>query len=354
MKKKVLVMTGGGTAGHVLPCLALLPFLKPAFPEVHFIGSNDGFEEKLVAPFAEYHGIDSPKFSRGNILKALPLPFKLWKATRAAKKLLDRIKPDVIFSKGGYVALPVVLAAKRLPVYAHESDVTMGLANKLSVKRCRTIFTSFDVYRNIDKAVCTGSPIRREIYGGDSESARRECGFGSEKPVLLVTGGSSGAAVVNDCLLCALDGVLNTFDVIHVTGEKNPSHIQREGYFPITYTSKMADFLALADFVVTRGGSGTLFELMALKKPSLIIPLPKGISRGDQIENAEYFCSRGAALTLPQARLTPFNLIDKLRLLVKNADALKESMAALKNIDGTEKIARFIIETYSSGERRAL
>lgn len=343
MKQKTLVMTGGGTAGHVLPCLALLPYLRSTFTDIHFIGSNTGYEEKLVAGAAVYHGIDAVKLARGNIFKALPVPFKLMRAKKQAAALLKDIKPDVIFSKGGYVALPVVLAAGDTPVYLHESDLSMGLANKLSLKKCRAVFTSFD-YCSLDKAVCTGSPIRRSIYDGNSARAADECGFDRRKPALLVMGGSSGAKAINDCVFACADSLCRRYDVIHITGEKQPSPVKRSGYYPITYTDRIADFLALADLVVSRGGSGALFELMALRKPTLIIPLPKGSSRGDQVENAEYFTSRGAAMTLKQENLSETTLLASLELLENGKDALLDGMAALTRTDGTKEIARKIIE----------
>ncbi|MCI9032266.1 MAG: UDP-N-acetylglucosamine--N-acetylmuramyl-(pentapeptide) pyrophosphoryl-undecaprenol N-acetylglucosamine transferase [Clostridia bacterium] len=342
MKRKVIVLTGGGTAGHVLPCLALLPYLKSVFSEIHFIGSNSGYEKKLVGNAAEYHGIDAVKLARGNLFKAIPVPFKLWKAKRQAAALLKEISPDAIFSKGGYVALPVVLASKGIPVYLHESDLTMGLANRLSLKKCTKIFTSFDTY-DLDKAVCTGSPIRRSIYDGNAEAARRECGFVSNKPVLLVMGGSSGAKAVNECIYSCLDRLLKTFDIVHITGEKFPSEIKRVGYRPIGYADRIEDYLALCDYAVSRGGSGALFELMALKIPTLIIPLPKGASRGDQVDNAEYFSSRGAALVLPQNEMDAETLPLAIERLMSGKAALKDGMDKLGKADGTREIAKTII-----------
>ena len=342
MKRKVIVLTGGGTAGHVLPCLALLPYLKSVFTEIHFIGSNSGYEKKLVGNAVEFHGIDAVKLARGNPFKALPVPFKLMKAKKQAAALLKEISPDVIFSKGGYVALPVVLASKDIPVYLHESDLTMGLANRLSLKKCTKIFTSFDTY-NLDKAVCTGSPIRRSIYDGNAEAARHECGFTSNKPVLLVMGGSSGAKAINECVYSCLEKLTKSFDVVHITGEKLPSEIKKSGYHAIGYTDRIEDYLALCDFALSRGGSGALFELMALKIPTLVVPLPKGASRGDQIDNAEYFSSRGAALVLSQDEMTPETLPEALARLVSGKDALKDGMEKLGKVDGTREIARTII-----------
>lgn len=343
MDKKVLVLTGGGTAGHVLPALALIPFLKGVFGEIHFIGSNSGYEKSLVGNNAIYHGIDAVKFARGkNIFKLLPIPFKLAAAKRQAAELLKEIRPDAVFSKGGYVALPVVLAAKKTPVYLHESDLTMGLANRMSLKKCRYIFTSFET--DGDKAVHTGAPIRQSVYYGSADEGRRRCGFVRQKPVLLVMGGSSGARAINECVYSCMDALVQKFNVVHITGEKQPSAVTREGYHAIGYTDRIEDLFALADFVVSRGGSGALFELMALKKPTLIIPLPKGASRGDQIDNADYFASRGAALMLKQEQLSAGNMVSSLDKLVSSAAALKHGMEAIERIDGTRRIAKMIID----------
>lgn len=346
MEKKVLVMTGGGTAGHVLPCLALLPFLKSFFTEIHFIGSNSGYEKKLVGDSAIYHGIDAVKLSRGgkNILKAFGVPFKLAKAKRQAAALLRQIRPDAIFSKGGYVALPVVLAAKKHPhIFMHESDMTLGLANRLSRRRCKYLFTSFDTIES-DDAIHTGAPIRQSIYYGSREDAVKKYGLGARRPCLLVVGGSSGAKAINDIVLGCLNELCARFDVLHITGEKLATGTERAGYKAIGYTDKIEDCYALADFVLSRGGSGALFELMALKKPTLIVPLPKGASRGDQIDNAEYFCKRGAALILKQEQMTAGSLLSSLDKLIASKAALKDGMSSLGRIDGTRKIAQIIID----------
>lgn len=350
MEKKVLVMTGGGTAGHVLPCLALLPFLRPYFTEIHFIGSNSGYERRLVGDSAIYHGIDAVKLNRGgrNIFKAFKVPFKLLKAKKQAAQILNEIKPDAIFSKGGYVALPVVLAAKKHPrVFMHESDMTLGLANRLSRRRCKYLFTSFDTIEG-DDAICTGSPIRQSVYYGSREDAVKKYGLGARKPCLVIVGGSSGAKAINDCVFGCLDKLCEKFDVLHITGEKLLTPIERDGYKAIGYTDKIEDCFVLADFVVSRGGSGALFELMALKKPTLIIPLPKGASRGDQIDNAEYFAKRKAALVLKQEQLTSQTLLASLDKLAACKAALKDGMSSLSRIDGTRKIAQIIIDDCKS------
>lgn len=344
MKKRTLVMTGGGTAGHVLPCLALLPYLKNEFSEIHFIGSSSGYEKRLTSDLTVYHGIDAVKLARGNPFKMLPVPFKLMKAKRQAAALLKEIKPDAIFSKGGYVALPVVLASEKIPVYLHESDITMGLANKLSLKKCRYIFTSFDSFSSLDKAICTGSPIRQSLYYGNALYAASKCGFAREKKKLLIVGGSSGAAAINEAVYAALDALCEKFNVIHITGENKGSRITREGYFSLEFTDRIEDFFAYSDFVISRGGSGTLFELMALKKPTLIIPLPKGASRGDQVDNAAYFTDLGAAMTLSQDRLGKNSLVESVLKLAEAESVLKAGMSALKNVDGTRKIANIMLD----------
>lgn len=350
MRKKTLVLTGGGTAGHVLPCLALLPFLKGEFGEIHFIGSNSGYEEKLVKDSGViYHGIDAVKLDRNNLLKAAAIPYKLHRAKKQAKKLLTQIAPDAIFSKGGYVALPTVLAAKKIPVYLHESDMTMGLANRLSLKKCRFLFSSFEnIARQYENAIVTGAPLRQSVYYGNGATAIRECNLTQNLPYLLIMGGSSGARAINECVYSCLDQLCACYNVVHITGNSQTCAVKHKGYFALNYTDSIEDYYALADLVVSRGGAGALFELMALKKPTLIIPLPKGASRGDQVDNAKYFTEKGAAMTLFQQQLTAGNLIAALDKLNANKRALVAGMTALNNLDGTRRIAKLIIQDISA------
>ena len=338
---KKIILTGGGTAGHVTPNLALLPYLSRHF-EIHYIGSVGGMEKRLLSPYTNiiYHEIPCVKLVRSPTPKNLLIPFRLVKSVNAAKRLIAEIQPSVIFSKGGFVALPVCLAAGKIPVILHESDLTPGLANRLAARKCTGFLTAFDA--GIKGAKCVGAPLRREIYRGDKTKALCECGFTGLKPVLLVTGGSLGAKALNEAVLAALPALTTKFDVAHLTGRGNLSGTKTPGYFEKEFAGNMPDFFAAADAVLSRGGANTLFELAALGLPSLIVPLPKGNSRGDQIDNARYFESRGAMRVLSQEKLSPDALSAAITEVCDHKSELADACKRLKPIDGTAAIAKIL------------
>lgn len=342
---KKICLTGGGTAGHVIPNLALIPFFRDY--EIHYIGSS-GMEKDLTKSLPIiYHEIECVKLIRSFTPKNLLIPQKLIHSVSAAKKVLEQIKPDVIFSKGGFVGLPVSMACKgRIPLILHESDMTLGLANKLAYKHCRLLLTSFDCIKK-PKAKCTGSPLRQNIYSGDSFRAKAMCKMRDDsKPYLLVFGGSLGATALNDAVRRDLPALTQKYNVIHITGKGNLSGIKNENYFETEFTENMADFFALCDVAVARGGANSLFELMALGIPTLCIPLPKGSSRGDQIDNAEYFASKGCLISVHQENLIKFSLSEQVARVWKEQKSLRENMRKLNCIDGTREIAS-IIKTYA-------
>lgn len=338
MSKKI-ILTGGGTAGHVMPALALIPELKRRFGEVHWIGRKEGMEKELVGSDAVYHGIECPRFDRSQPATALTVPFKLMKAADDAEKLIRQISPDVIFSKGGYVSLPAALGKGDVPLVLHESDTSLGLANKLAIQSADAVCSSFPLppYRGVD-IIHTGSPLRSGIYSGSRERALKVCGFDGKRKVLLITGGSLGAKAINDAVDGCLETLTDRFDVIHVRGRGNEAE-RRKGYYPVAFTSDIFDLLAAADFAVTRGGGNSIFELGALAVPMLIIPLPKGASRGDQVENAAYFRREGLALTLSQDDIN--RLPDALTELETQAPHLIAKMKKY-SFDGTNEIINVI------------
>ena len=341
---KKIILTGGGTAGHVMPNLALIPRLK-AFDEIHYIGSVGGMEEGLVrenAPQVVYHSIPCVKFVRSLSLKNLAIPFGLIKSVNAAKEILKEVQPDVIFSKGGYVGLPVCFAAKRIPVVLHESDLKLGLANKLALSKCDKILTSFET--DLKKAVKTGAPLREEIYRGNRLKALNECGLCEPLPYLLVTGGSKGAKAINETVFESIDALTERFNVIHLVGKGNANGLKRPGYYQKEFASDMADWLALCDFALCRGGANTLFELAALGVPALIIPLPKTVSRGDQIDNALYFNRHYGTKILFQEDMSKETLIDALDGLKADAAEIKSALSRAQGIDGTRKIAEILTD----------
>lgn len=338
---KKIILTGGGTAGHVTPLLALLPELKRRFGEIHFFGRSEGIERELTeGTDVIYHAVDCPRLTRGKLLANFTVPFKLAGAVRKAKKLIAEIEPNVIFSKGGYVALPAAIASGDVPLVLHESDTSLGLANKLSAKKADAVCSSFPLPPFKGKEITqTGSPLRRSIYTGDREAALRECGFGGRKKILLVMGGSLGAAAINKAVDANLGRLLQRYDVVHIRGRNDPAE-KRSGYYPVGFTHEMPKWLAAADFALTRGGGNSLFELGALRIPMLVVPLPKGASRGDQVKNAEFFAKRGLALTLDQSELSE-RLIPALAELEKSAPKLIAACSAF-TFDGTKEIVNVI------------
>lgn len=341
--KQTFVFTGGGTAGHVMPNLALAPHFADAY-ELHYIGSETGIERSLAenAGFV-YHAIPVVKLDRGRKWKNLGVPFRLLQAESAAKKVLRDIRPAAVFSKGGYVSLPVALAA-RCPLFLHESDFTLGLANKLAAGRAEAVFTSFaDTAGRLKNGVFTGAPLRASLYGGNAGRARGDLAL-PDGPTLLVIGGSTGAKAINDCVYRSAEILCETFNVVHITGAGNDeSPVVYPRYRPVRFTERIEDIFALADIAVTRGGAGVLFELAALKIPSLIVPLPAGgASRGDQVQNARYFEARGYGAVLEQSALTPESLVDAVGKLYRGRSAYMAALAKADGIDGTAAVVKHI------------
>ena len=338
-----IILTGGGTAGHIAPNIALLPFLKNY--KVHYCGEAGGMEEKMLAPFKDvtFHALPCIKFRRSLSPKNFKVPFVLASGIREAKKLLRELEPRVVFSKGGYAALPVALAANKLkvPLVIHESDTGMGLSNRLVAKKCRHVCASFpSVADKSENGFLTGAPIRQELYDGKKENIQLRHNFAPNgKPNLLVFGGSQGALTVNKTLEGTLKELCVYFNVLHIAG-KHPFDGGAENYRRLEFCDYMADCYAWADYVVCRAGAGTLAEITALKKPALVIPLPKSdTSRGDQQQNAEYYRSLGTIEVLEQENLTCGTLMSETLGLIKKRDALVAAMKAAPCSDGTRRIA---------------
>lgn len=339
-----IVLTGGGTAGHCIPNLTLIPHLKKHFNEIHYIGSVNGMEKSLVKNYKiPYHAVSCEKLRRSLTVKNFSIPIKLIKGVTEAGKILDEIKPDVIFSKGGYVSVPAVIAGKKrkIPIVLHESDLTMGLANKLCAKFSNLVLTSFpETAKSVKNGVYVGSPIRK-IKKTKTDISK--FGFNLKKPVLLVFGGSQGAYVINETLRNALPDLLEKFNVFHICGKGNINKkIEKNGYYQVEFVNNMDEILNLSDVCVTRAGANSLFELTSIKKPCLVIPLPKGNSRGDQVLNAEYFEKKGQILVLPQSSLTEDSLKFYVNALYGNKDFIKSKMQDDYVSDKSEKIAEIL------------
>ena len=344
---KKIILTGGGTAGHVTPNLALMPELKARGYEVSYIGSYDGIERSLIeGDGIPYTGISSGKLRRYFDIKNFTDPFRVIKGYNQAKKLLKKEKPDVIFSKGGFVSVPVVLAAGALgiPAIIHESDISPGLANKLAIPKARKVCCNFPEtmkYLPEGKSVLTGSPIRKELLQGDAQKGAALCGFTGKKPVLMIIGGSIGSVAVNNQIRQILPELLKEFNVVHVCGTGNlaPELKDCEGYCQFEYVKEeLADLFALADVVVSRAGAYTICELLALRKPSLLIPLPAGASRGDQILNANSFEKQGFAVKLNQEDMNDKTLLTAIRNLYANRETYKDAMVSANQGDSVKTI----------------
>jgi len=346
-----IVLTGGGTAGHVTPNIALLPALKKAGYNIHYIGTKEGIEHRLIeSEKLPYHSIPAGKLRRyidwQNITDIARIKLGFIKAFF----ILGRIKPDVVFSKGGFVTPPVVWAAwlRRIPVIIHESDITPGLANKLALPFANRIcyaFAETSKHLPTNKAIHTGIPVRTELRMGNAQKGRDLCGFTSNKPTLLIMGGSLGAQAINTAIRTTLPDLLKTFNICHLCGHGNlDTHLsQTEGYAQFEYVSEdLSHLFAMANFVVSRAGATTLFELLTLHKPALLIPLSARVSRGDQILNAQSFQKSGYSIVLSEDDLTPETLLQSLTELKTKETNLKNAMSEWADRDTITDIVHTI------------
>jgi len=348
---KSIILTGGGSAGHVTPNLALLPRLQAEGFEVHYIGTEEGIEKTLVEgkEGVTYHAIAAGKLRRYFSLKNFTDPFRVVKGMFQARRIIKEVKPSVVFSKGGFVSVPVVIAAKGIaPVVTHESDYTPGLANKISARFAKKICVTFEdtLKYTGEKGVHTGTPIRPELYDGEAKRGLEFTGFSGEKPILLMMGGSLGAQAVNEALRAALPKLTRSFDVIHLCGKgKKDDSITDPSYVQYEYISKeLPDLFAAADIILSRAGANAVFEFLALAKPALLIPLPLSASRGDQILNAGYFARKGYAMTLDQSDLTPDTLFDAIHDLYDRRLSFISEMSGDALADGTDEVLNVIRE----------
>ncbi len=352
---KRIILTGGGTAGHVTPNIALIPELERKGYEILYIGSYDGIEKQLISEMGiKYYGISSGKLRRYLSVKNLTDPFRVLKGFSEAKKLLKKLEPDIVFSKGGFVSAPVVKAAKALgvPVIIHESDMTPGLANKLCISAASAVCCNFPEtarYLPADKAVVTGTPIRDELMKGVPETARRFCGFTDHKPVILAMGGSLGSVVLNTAIRESLDELLKDFNIIHLCGKGkiNESLNNIEGYRQYEYIKKeLTHMFALASIIISRAGANAISEICALSKPNLLIPLSAKASRGDQVLNARSFEKLGFSMVIEEEDLTQESLLKGVSELYENRQKYIDAMDASPNAD-SKKIIMDLIEKYA-------
>lgn len=326
---KKIIMTGGGTAGHVTPNIALFPALKEEGYEISYIGSYNGIEKELIKKQGiEYYGISSGKLRRYFDIKNFTDPFRVMKGYSEAKKILKHTKPDVVFSKGGFVTVPVVYAAKKLhiPVIIHESDLTPGLANKLAIPNATYVCHNFPETANHlpeEKSRLTGCPIRKELFEGDRDKGLKFLGFSGNKSVLMIIGGSTGAKVINETVRESLDVLTQRFDIVHLCGKDklDTNYNDVEGYKQFEYISdELSDIFAASDVVISRAGANAICELLALSKPHLLIPLSANASRGDQLLNAKSFKKQGFSEVLEEENMTRDTLCENINKVYDNRE----------------------------------
>lgn len=356
---KKILLTGGGTAGHVTPNIALVPSLKKLDYDIRYIGSYDGIEKKLIEEMGiPYTGISSGKLRRYMSVKNFTDPFRVIKGYSEAKKFVKEYKPDILFSKGGFVSVPVVLACKKykVPIIIHESDMTPGLANKISIPYASTVCHNFPETKNYlpeGKSLLTGSPIRAELMSGSKEAGLKLCGFTADKPVIMVTGGSLGAIALNKAVREALPELLKNFQIVHLCGKgktdeslKNtPSYIQFE-----YIKEEMKDIFAMSDVIISRAGANAICEIQALCKPNILIPLPASASRGDQILNANSFKKQGFSQVLDEETLTTDLLIKTVNEVFENRQKYTDAMKASNVNDAVNTIVNLIEKTVNGAE----
>lgn len=353
---KKIVLTGGGSAGHVTPNMALVPSLKELGYDIQYIGSYDGIEKKLIEEMQiPYLGISSGKLRRYMSAKNFSDPFRVIKGYREAKQFMKSYKPDIVFSKGGFVTVPVVVAAHKykIPVIIHESDMTPGLANKLAIPHATKVCHNFPEtkeYLPEGKSVLTGSPIREELRHGNKLAGLELCGFTANKPVVMVVGGSLGAKAINDAVRDALPELLKTYQIVHLCGKgkMDETLLKTPGYKQFEYIKEeMKDLFAMSDLIISRAGANAICEILALKKPNILIPLPASASRGDQILNAGSFERQGFSMILPEEDITTKCLIDTIHDVYNNRQTYIDAMSNSEMSDAVSIIVNLIEEVVS-------
>lgn len=351
---KKIVLTGGGTAGHVTPNIALIPELQKQGYEVHYIGSYDGIESRLIADLGiPYYGISSGKLRRYIDIKNLSDPFKVLKGYGQARRLLKQIKPDIVFSRGGFVSVPVVVAAKsrHIPCIIHESDMTPGLANKICIPCAQRVCTNFpETIKHIpaQKAILTGSPIRQELFHGDKKKGLEFCDFDDKKPVILIIGGSLGSVRVNEAVRAILPQLLEKYQVIHLCGKGkiDDALMNLTGYVQFDYIKEeLCDLMAAADVVISRAGANAICEILALRKPNILIPLSAQASRGDQILNAASFEKQGYSIVIQEEDITNEKMLTAVNDAYDNRAKYVKAMERSQLNNSIEKIVELVNAT---------
>lgn len=349
-----IVFSGGGTAGHVTPNLPLIEVLRQDGWQIDYIGSKDGVEKDMISALnIPYHAVSSGKLRRYFSWQNFLDPFKILLGIVQSYCLLRKLKTEIVFSKGGFVAFPIVVAAwlNRIPVIAHESDMSPGLANRLSFpfvdKICVTFGAAKKHFKKPEKVEITGTPIRQELFKGSKEKGLDLCGFNYDKPCVLVMGGSQGSVKLNTALRSILDPLTASYQVIHLCGKGklDSNLINQANYCQLEYaTSELADLFAASDLVISRAGANALYEILSLQKPHVLIPLSAKVSRGDQIQNARYFAQQGISKVVDDDNLTAENLLAAITEAGQQREEIIAKIKALHIESATLKIIALIKE----------
>ncbi len=345
---KRIVFTGGGTGGHIMPNLSIIEEIKEKY-EIFYLGSNS-MEKEIISkyPYITFVEIPSVKLIRSLDFKNLLIPFKLIKSIDICKEKLKEVSPDLIFSKGGYVSIPVSIAGHRLgiPILTHESDFSIGIANRIIAKKSKYLCCTFDetAKKYGKNAIHTGSPIRKQIFNGNKNNIINKINLDTSKPIITITGGSLGAKRINEVIWNNIETLTNKYTIIHLVGKNKVNHKIKntKKYIQIDFTNNIEDYFDLSDIVISRAGSNTIFELLALHKPMILLPLSKKSSRGDQIVNAEIFHKKGYAEYVLDENLDIDTLINQIKLVLNNKNKYINNMSKCKNANGTNKIIELI------------
>lgn len=351
MKEKRILFTGGGSAGHVIVNLALIPYFQREGWQIDYIGSYEGIERKLIEPLdnVTYHAISTGKLRRYMSLENIKDPFKVLKGTFQAWNIMRKRKPQIVFSKGGFVSVPVVVAAKmrRIPTIIHESDLTPGLANKIAMPFAKKVLTTFpetNQYIKQEKGIHIGAVIRDELFEGEVARGFELTGLDKRKPVILIMGGSIGSRNINEAVREHLDVLLDTYQLVHICGEGNvDDSFTRPGYVQFEYVSDgLNDLFAMTDYVISRAGSNAIFEFVALRLPMLLIPLPLSASRGDQLDNAKSFKKSGYAHILYEEDITAETFIHSVERLVEKAPKIQVQLEKYDSNEAKNRVIELI------------
>lgn len=349
---KTILFTGGGSAGHVTVNLALIPKFVDMGWDVKYLGSTHGIEKELIKQTTnvEYISISTGKLRRYLDLENLKDPFRVIKGIYQAYRLIKAMKPDVVFSKGGFVSVPVVLGAwmNRVPIIIHESDITPGLANRIAMpfasKICAT-FPEAKEHMKSDKALYVGAIIREELKSGSAIKGITFCDFTRNKPIIMCMGGSLGSQRINEILRRNLDDLLSRFQIVHICGKGqiDQSYLTYRGYKQFEYVySELVDMLAMSDIVISRAGSNSIFEFLSLKKPMLLIPLSREASRGDQVLNALSFKSSGYCEVLLEEDMDDISFKEAIHSVFENRFEMIERMNKSVNDNAITKVMQII------------